>query len=111
AAHAPPHPPEVQAGPVARHARHLRDRRPHCRRWTRRRRARRGRGRANRRDGNLMATTGIITDVDVFTEPVPHIVDGDALNGENFRAEMQAVANRTRWLKNRMTSTEDFTSS
>jgi len=58
-----------------------------------------------------MATTGIITDVDIFTEPVPHIVDGDALNGENFREEMQAVANRTRWLKNRMTSTEVFTSS
>src|SRR5690606_13167098 len=40
------------------------------------------------------------------TEPVPHIVDGDALNGENFREEMQAVANRTRWLRNRIDGPE-----
>src|SRR5690606_35155558 len=53
-----------------------------------------------------MATTGIITDVDIFTEPVPHIADGDALNGEHYREQMQAVANRTRWLRNRIDGPE-----
>lgn len=49
-----------------------------------------------------MAITGIITDVDVFTEPLKHIADGEALNGEHFKEELQGAANRTRHLKNRI---------
>lgn len=43
-----------------------------------------------------------ITDVDAFTDPGVAIADGDALNGTNFLTMMQWVANRTRWIKNRM---------
>lgn len=42
-----------------------------------------------------------ITDVDAFTT-VQHIADGDALDGTNHATEMQTVANRTRFLLNRV---------
>lgn len=53
-----------------------------------------------------MAINGIITDVDLFTEPLKHIADGDALNGEHFKEEIQGAANRTRHLLNRVTAIE-----
>lgn len=53
-----------------------------------------------------MAITGIITDVDVFTEPLKHIADGEALNGEHFKEELQGAANRTRHLLNRVAAIE-----
>lgn len=53
-----------------------------------------------------MAITGIITDVDVFTEPLKHIADGEALNGEHFKEELQGVANRTRHLLARVVAIE-----
>lgn len=45
-----------------------------------------------------------ITDVDAFST-VQHIADGDALNGTNHAAEMQTVANRTKFLAARVMAT------
>src|SRR5690606_27046015 len=49
-----------------------------------------------------MAASGIITDVDQFTEPVRAPADGDPANGETFQDGLQDLANRTRNLKNRV---------
>lgn len=49
-----------------------------------------------------MAASGIITDVDQFTEPVRAPADGDPANGETFQDGLQDLANRTRYLKNRV---------
>lgn len=41
-----------------------------------------------------------ITDVDTFTDPVQAPDDGDSANGATFQLAPQALANRTRYLKN-----------
>lgn len=43
-----------------------------------------------------------ITDVDEFTDPIVAPDDGDAANGTAFQLSPQGLANRTRWIINRL---------
>lgn len=45
---------------------------------------------------------GNITDSDTFSDPIVHPTDGDAVNGAGIELVAQGLANRTRWLLNRI---------